>query len=694
MVVSGAGLLLSMALAGSCQADPAPPAVAGLVVTAIRPDAQSDIDKRVYTVTADPQVETSTGQDILGKVPSVSVSPAGKVSLLGSGSVTILIDGRKPTNAEAALRNLPASRIARIEVITNPGAQYPAAGTGGIINIVTRRPAGQALAGSLRVSGDSQGAAQIALAPTFGVGRWSFEGNLGASRDRSRSDSWTLRAITDPGTGDVSRSDFASRWRSRQDGDSASLRTTFKPDERDTFSLSLSGSRRRGDSRESTVATGLTGSFDDYVESSTGANRLQSARAGLDFERRGDREGETLKLAASVDHLDWRLRDEIGQDFASSALTDSRYRTQTRWDVQSNEATLDYERPFGAQMRFSGGLSWTQEIERFDRARTVLAGVGPGSALRRQVTGDRGILAAYATLQFPLGPWTVKPGLRLEDESFESRAAGVATPSRDPALFPSLFVQRSLGEALQVNVSYSKRTDRPGVQALDPYVDYADSTTASTGNPALRPETTDSYEARLEYNRPRFNLVLTFYDRETRDVWASSTRLLPGGVRLTSQINAGTRANRGAETSVRGSFGRRWKYAATVDLFSQTQDIYAPGGARSESAFTYSGNAQLDYDAPAPEGRKGDQWQLSLRYSGPQREYQFETEAYYRLDLTWRHPLTDRATAVLTVVDLMDSASPGYRSVAPSVTIDSRYRSDGRRLKLTLVYRFGKSPSG
>jgi outer membrane receptor protein involved in Fe transport len=98
------------------------------------------IDKKVINVDKQITAESGTAVDVLENVPSVQVDVEGNVTLRGSSGFTVLIDGR-PTILDPSdvLRQIPASSIENIEIITNPSVKYNPDGATGIINVITKK---------------------------------------------------------------------------------------------------------------------------------------------------------------------------------------------------------------------------------------------------------------------------------------------------------------------------------------------------------------------------------------------------------------------------------------------------------------------------------------------------------------------------------------------------------------------------
>ena len=111
--------------------------------------------KKIFNVGKDLANAGGTAADILSNIPSVAVDVEGNVSLRGSNSVRILIDG-KPSGlvsikGGSGLQQLQGSMIEKVEIITNPSARYEAEGMGGIINIVLKKERKEGFNGSFDV---------------------------------------------------------------------------------------------------------------------------------------------------------------------------------------------------------------------------------------------------------------------------------------------------------------------------------------------------------------------------------------------------------------------------------------------------------------------------------------------------------------------------------------------------------------
>ena len=110
--------------------------VAEVVVTGKEVAQKSTVEHTTINASANMASSKGTAIDILRSASSVSVSND-EIAIRGNKNILVLMDG-VPTTA-SDLSTIPAANIQSIEVITNPDASHDVGGTGGIINIISKR---------------------------------------------------------------------------------------------------------------------------------------------------------------------------------------------------------------------------------------------------------------------------------------------------------------------------------------------------------------------------------------------------------------------------------------------------------------------------------------------------------------------------------------------------------------------------
>jgi outer membrane receptor protein involved in Fe transport len=697
-------LILALAQASGVSAQSAPPAAAAPapaaepaapndeIVVVAQPEERSSIDRTTYVVRDTPEARSSSSLDLLAHVPFVDVNPNGQIRLLGTGGVRILIDGKEVADANAMLRNLQGSQIAKIEVISNPSAQFSARGTGGIINIVTRRSLTGGLGGSVTANGDNFGTAEIKVSPTWAGGRLSLSGSLDVARSR------TLGTETDQdryrvgANGDlVPESMQQTTNRNGDDEVSGNLMISYKPTAKQTISLTAFAVAE-GD--RSSSMSDLSFAADPAVlfretSRSTGSLNLQDVSA--DYRREGSRDGETLTASAKWSSFDWpsdTMFQTIGGPNEASAFT-------LRSDWHRSDATLkfDYVRPFGTKRRLSfGAMLERVRDEMLDRQDGENIPGGPNLALFSEVDGSWLEESAYVTYQAPFLGGTLLPGLRVEGRRYSFANGAAVGPGRHH-LFPSLHLERKLAKTLTADLSYSRRIAWPEISALDPSLRFSDPRTAFAGNPSLRPEITHAFEAKLSLRGAKRNVEVTAFSRKTENSFSSLSELDPNGVLVTRQVNFGTRLLRGASVVIQGSIGRRLSYSLSGNLADEQLRSNGPGPAPAGFGMQYGGSAKVEY-RDGKEGRGGaDHVTLTAHYSGPNYSGFSRYSAALYSDGSWSHALTDRLSSVLKIADLAGPFTFRSTSVSADSVSRSIFRRRDRRITLSFTYSLGKRPS-
>lgn len=122
-----------------------------------------------------------------------------------------------------------------------------------------------------------------------------------------------------------------------------------------------------------------------------------------------------------------------------------------------------------------------------------------------------------------------------------------------------------------MQISYSRRVNRPEMRSLNPFVDYSDSLFLRKGNPELKPEFIHSLE--LGYSRMinNFNLTTTVYYRHT-DQLISRYRTIDGttGISTATFINYSSSENIGAEAILRYTMDKLGNVMGSFNVYQNT----------------------------------------------------------------------------------------------------------------------------
>ena len=99
------------------------------------------------TINADANISGAKGSvlDILRTASSVSIASDKSITVRGKSNILVLIDGVPTTVTD--LESIPVANVKSVDVITNPDARYDSEGTGGIINIVSKKQNASGLSG-------------------------------------------------------------------------------------------------------------------------------------------------------------------------------------------------------------------------------------------------------------------------------------------------------------------------------------------------------------------------------------------------------------------------------------------------------------------------------------------------------------------------------------------------------------------
>ncbi len=656
-----------------------------IVVTA-RGGDQIRIDRRTYTLRDDATAQSTNMFDVLGRIPSVSVAPSGEITLLGASNVTIQINGQpvQGANLEQVLRGIPGGSVERIEVITNPSAQYSAAASGGIINIITRDRFDAGFNGTVQSSYDNLGGYHFGVAPTWSVGDWTFSGQAGFYGGESETDLTRQREILPAGP--VTFEDGARDF--EYDGWYASrLQASYLASERLRYTVGLDAGAFNFDNQQQSALSDTLGPLSTRAFRTLSEQQFNQLTFGMRLT--GDQPREETRLDAAL--FSFEQHQETGYLLTPSVGVASAYTTSSDRDNLGARVTLDIERPLEGERFLTYGASLDYSDLTLMNALSAISGVTPLPYAAR-LDGIDQTLALYTTYQFATGDWTWLPGLRTEHNRREVVSGALETDEDDLRFFPSLHIRRALTPEINIDLSYTSRIQRPDVAQLDPALRFVEVDRAFSGNPNLDPTTTDAYEASFVYQKNGASFSVTFFDRISDDVFSQFTSVTPGGVIVTMPVNAGTSEQRGLQALLRGPLGERWRYSISGNILSREFDYLSGGLLQRREEFEYDGILQLDYRDPDQNAVGADQLQFEVRFQGPRHGLQTEIDEFVMANFTWRRRLTPRLNGVLTVTDIFGSVARNSEVTTDTYFERTEFGNEGTRVRLALTYQFGAGP--
>ncbi len=679
-------------------AKPPPTGTVGeVVVTGQAPAVQASIDRRSYSVASDLQAQSGSIGDALRNVPSVEVDVNGNVALRGDPNVTILIDGKpsgqfRGEGKGQALQALPAERIERVEVITNPSAEFRADGTAGVINLVTKKAKGAGQTGSARLTVGTSERIFASASTGYNSQKLSVSADAFFRHDPQKQVTGEERARLDPATGLFADTAVAGVNHVTVEliGARASADYDLDDDTRLSGELRLQRFRFDLDGLTQTERRDGLGVLAEVFDRQTSVRQDRFNRElTTSLRRKLEGEGHELSLSLSYEATDYDRRRR-GATFSRLPVAADVFDDQPTYnDYQQVQLKGDYVRPFDDGSKLKLGF----DVQRDDNSQHNTGFRGPTSppaipdpSLNSLFKFEQLLAQAYVTYERPIGDVTVLAGLRLEDSRIDLTQVTLNRKDENDSAraYPSLHLSWKATDTQTFTASYSQRVQRPDPDFYNPFPFLLDPVTYRSGNPNLKPQQTQSYELGWQYRKSPANYLATLYYRENDRVLSDVTRDLGGGVFLVTRDNvAQTRAG-GLELVANGRLGPKITYNVSSNLYWNELDGSAQGLAEKRSTVTVSGRASLSWQVTSDD---------LIQVSGFANAKRLTAQGYVKpagmLNIGYRHKFNDRLSGLVTIQDALDTFS--YKEIVDTPTLSRRLSQsvDTRGVSIGLVWTLG-----
>jgi hypothetical protein len=501
-----------------------------VIVEGKKPFIQKLSDRIVVNVDNSIISAGSSAMDVLERSPGINVDQNDVISLRGKQGVIIMIDGKATPMAGSDLANylkgLPSSVIDRIDIITNPSAKYDAAGNSGIIDIHMKKDQRLGANGSLTASYGQGVYPKINTGITFNYRNKKVNvfGNYNYSYRKGLNHLF------------IDRNFYTNNVFDGED----------KKENYTTFPYNFHGARAGADfflSKKSILGFVVNSNFFDLHQSNTNNSTVidNQKQPSYTFQTRDNTTSNNTNTVGNVnfkhtfDSTGKELTADLdyGQYHSMSSINNSTNYYQLNGDVlqapyillgkQNGKLTLktakaDYVNPLKNEAKFETGfklsdVSSDNDSKFFDASNGTPVN---DTTKTNHFLYEEYNYAGYINFSKEFKKFNIQFGLRGEQTKLKTHQVkgDINFDSSYFQLFPSGFFNYKITKDQTLGLSVSRRIDRPNYNSLNPFLFLIDVSTYYTGNTALLPQLTWSYE--INYTVKNLNFALNY--SHTKDV--------------------------------------------------------------------------------------------------------------------------------------------------------------------------------
>ena len=505
-----------------------------VVVAAKRPLIRKEDDKMI--IDPIPILSTCTNAlEVLEKTPGLYVDQDGGIYISSASPAAIYINGREQKmsadDISTLLKSLPPGSIEKIEVMRTPSTKYDASTSGGIINIILKKGVNIGRSGSFS-TGMNQGFYGNRFAG-FNINNSGSKGssylNVNYNHNGSLEEINTVRFLS-------LDTAIQQSSRSKQQSDQGYLGYGISYDATKKLTLSYDG-------RINMSYPGSSANNNNIIKNYAGCIASQLAESHNQI----DNHSNILNLQQDLDVM--QKLDTSGSDW------DTKFSYSFNSNNTSQDYLTSYSFPVNITMQGNGDNKQTRQYFLFQSDLTYLLPLkikletGIQSTYQdynskadyfllqndstvadpkrtNAFSYQENINAAYAQASKTFGKlFTLKAGGRMEQTYMKGHQTIPADTSfiiNRADWFPYVYLSRKIIKKFGIELTgyliYRKTITRPGYQSLNPYIKYIDEFLCEQGNPALKPQFTDNYEANISFDDMP---VFAVGQNITRDVFSS-----------------------------------------------------------------------------------------------------------------------------------------------------------------------------
>jgi len=671
-----------------------------VLVTAQKSLFNNSIDRKVYNVDQDIMSKAGSASELLQNVPSVQVDVDGNVSLRGSSNVLIMVNGKTSALMEKSsaevLQQMPASSIEKIEVITNPSARYNPEGTAGIINIVLKKNATLGVNGNLTANAGNNGRYNGNIRLNFNPGNYNIYASYGLRKDnRNRTNSDTRARVDAASVLSYYNGDLLSY--ASPLSNIVAMGLDYRADSLDQFGITgnfFINTFTRTDNLHVVLQNDSRANTEEYNRNRYDPEYEEEYGLTTYFEHDFPKKDHKLRLEFTASQSPEQEDNHFTNIYDLPVSSTSYDNTLIKQADNRNQLSLDYSNPLSEGSLLEAGYAGEFNnadldfhAESFDANQQHFV---KDSLETNQFLYDGVINALYGTYKESFGAFGLLAGLRAEQAHIKSDLV-----TRDSVVsndyfnfYPTIHLSYKLSGSTELQLSYSRRTNRPRGEDLNPFPEYRDPRNVSAGNPHLLPEYIHSIELGCQFQNDVVSVLPALYYRYTYNRFTSVTQAIDDSTLLTTRQNLSNDQSGGVEVVVSADAGGFFSAHWSANGFYEQIDASNLGYTQNRSTTTWSSSLTLNFELT-----ETSKLQMNSNYTSSRLTPQGAYVPTYVVNMGFRQEMLDgKVSLIATISDLLKTQKRQLELNTPLLNQTVINTRDSRIVYVGFTYHFGALP--